>query len=96
MLPCLLLILEKVDFTGLFVKSTGPSDCSMGTSTLLKDFGSITLEKCKVNCIYLDGCTDITWAPGDQRCHAFDGCKNPTVYSGWQHFSLKGILFLTL
>ena len=85
-----MLILEKIDVNALFQKATGPSSCEDGTSTLLKDFGYITLEKCQTNCIGLEECTDITWAPGDQRCFAFDGCKNPKVHGGWQHFSLKG------
>ena len=38
------------------------------------------------NCNNERGCTEIKWAPGDQRCVSLNGCENAAVDLGWEHY----------
>ena len=77
-----------------FILAVGPQDCTTGSSKVLQDFGTVTsLDQCQINCLELDGCTDIVYAPGNGHCKAYDECKSPGESASWEHYVLSGILY---
>ena len=74
-----------------FLQMYGNTGCDQGTSNVLKDFGGgTTLENCQRDCLDLDGCTDMMWAPSNGHCKTLDGCENAGFWLPWNHYVLTG------
>jgi len=70
-----------------FSLSAQNSGCGHGSSELMKDYGNkISLEGCKIKCVRLNNCSDITWHPESGRCITFNGCEHQTTKSGFHHY----------
>lgn len=75
-------------------RGSGNPDCGQQDNPQyreqLTDYGAgcCSLDACKSKCENQGGCTDITWAPGNNHCKTFNGCNKAVAgpNTGWHHY----------